>query len=113
MPKHRFQILILPPAYSPEEQARVPAALCVIHKIIWKLDLSEGNSQAENISFVFRGIDEDINAGSDSRRDKIAEDIWKDYQKVLSERGMLDEIDEDSEQELFDSDKWDGEEEDY
>ena len=39
------------------------------------------------------------------KRDKIAEDMWKDYQRVLSERGVLDEIDEDSEQELFDSDK--------
>ena len=38
--------------------------------------------------------------------------MWKDYQRVLSERGMLDEIDGDSEQELFDSDEWD-EEEDY
>ena len=39
--------------------------------------------------------------------------MWKDYQRVLSERGMLDEIDGDSEQELFGSDEWDGEEEDY
>ena len=39
--------------------------------------------------------------------------MWKDYQRVLSERGMLDEIGGDSEQELFDSDEWDGEEEDY
>ena len=39
------------------------------------------------------------------KRDKIAEDMQKDYQRVLSERGVLDEIDEDSEQELFDSDK--------
>ena len=43
------------------------------------------------------------------KRDKIAEDMWKDYQRVLSERGVPDEIDEDSEQEFFDSDEWDGE----
>ena len=43
------------------------------------------------------------------KRDKIAEDMWKDYQRVLSERGVLDEIDEDSEQELFEFDEWDGE----
>ena len=47
------------------------------------------------------------------KRDKIAGDMWKDYQRVLSERGMLDEIDEDSEQELSEYDEWDGEEEDY
>ena len=97
-------------------QARIPDTLCVIHNIIWKLDSSEGNLLANNVSSGFGGIDEDIggnNDGSDSRRDKIAEDMWKDYQRVLSERGMLDEIDGDSEQELFDSDEWDGEEEDY
>ena len=80
------------------------------------MDLSEGNLPAKNVSFGFEGIDKDIggnNDGSDSRRDKIAEDMWKDYQRVLSERGMLDEIDGDSEQELFGSDEWDGEEEDY
>ena len=47
------------------------------------------------------------------KRDKIAGDMWKDYQRVLSERGMLDEIDEDSEQELSEYDELDGEEEDY
>ena len=36
--------------------------------------------------------------------------MWKDYQRVLSKRGMLDEIDEDSEQELFEYDEWVGEE---
>ena len=36
--------------------------------------------------------------------------MWKDYQRVLSKREMLDEIDEDSEQELFEYDEWDGEE---
>ena len=40
----------------------------------------------------------------------MAEDMWKDYQRVLSKREMLDEIDEDSEQELFEYDEWDGEE---
>ena len=80
------------------------------------MDSSEGNLPAENVSFGFGGIDEDIggnNDGSDSRRDKMAEDMWKDYQRILSERGMLDEIDEDLKQELSESDEWDGEEEDY
>ena len=46
------------------------------------------------------------------KEDKIAEDMWRDYQRVLAERG-LDETDEDSDQELFDPDEWDGEGKDY
>ena len=96
-------------------QARIPAALCVIHNLIRKLDSSEGNLQAETVSFGYGGSDEEIgdnNDRSDSRRDKIAEDMWRDYQRVLSEREH-DETDEESDQELSDSDEWDGEGEDY
>ena len=46
--KHRFWILILPPAYSPKVQARIPAALGVIHNLIQELDSSEGSLPAEN-----------------------------------------------------------------
>ena len=105
----------MPPAYSSEVQARLPAALCVIHNLICKLDSSEGNLPAETVSFGYGGSDEEIqdnNDSSDSRRDKIAEDMWRDYQRVLAAREH-DETDEESDQELYDSDEWDGEGEDY
>ena len=38
--------------------------------------------------------------------------MWRDYQRVLAEREH-NETDEESEQELSDSDEWDGEGEDY
>ena len=76
-------------------------SISTIHNLIWKLDSSEGNLPAE------KEIG-DNNTRSDSRRDKIAEGMWRDYQKVLVERG-LDEIDEEPYQESFDSDEWDGE----
>ena len=69
----------------------------------------------ETVSFGYGGGDEEIgdnNDRSDSRRDKIAEDVWRGYQRVWAKRG-LDETDEESDQELFDSDEWDGEGEDY
>ena len=86
--KHRFRILILPPAYSVEVQAKIPAA--------------HGNSN------------EDIGGNddrSDARREKIAEDMWRDYQEILAERGMVDNTDEDSQEESFNSDEWDEEDE--
>ena len=116
MLKCRFRILILPTVYSPEVETRIPVALSIIHNIIWELDSSEGSLPAENISFGYGGSDEDIggnNDGSNPRRDKIAKDMWKDYQRVLTERELLDETDEDAEQELFDSDEWDREKENY
>ena len=40
------------------------------------------------------------NDRSDSRRNGIASDMWRDFQRILEERGMLDETDECSEEEL-------------
>ena len=42
----------------------------------------------------------------------IAEDMWRDYQRILEEVEMLNETDEDSEQELSAFDEWD-DEDDY
>jgi hypothetical protein len=111
--KRRFRILIIPPAYSPEVQARIPAALCAIHNFIREFDSSEGKLPADNISFEYGGSNEDAevsggnNDRTDSRRDRIAEDMWRDYQRILMERGMVDETDEDSEDELLGSDEED------
>ena len=112
--KRRFCILIIPPAYSPELQAKIPAALCTIHNFIREFDSSEGKLPADNFSFGYGDTNGDGEASggndrSDSRRDRIASDMWRDYQRILEERGMLDETDEDSEEELSASDEWDGE----
>ena len=93
-------------------QARIPAALCTIHNFIWEFDSSEGKLPVDNFSFGYGDINQDTEAscgndGSDSRRDRIAEDMWRDYQRILEERGMLDETDEYSEEELSPFDEWD------
>ena len=105
----------MPPAYSVEVQAKIPAALCAIHNFIWQFDPSEGQVPADNIgSFGYGNRNEDIggnNDRSDARREKIAEDMWRDYQEILAERGMVDNTDEDSQEESFSSDEWDEEDE--
>ena len=106
--------MIIPPAYSPELQAKISAALCTIHNFIQEFDSSEGKLPADNFFFGYGDTsgDGEVSGGndrSDSRRDKIASDMRRDYQRILEERGMLDETDEDSEEELSASDEWDGE----
>ena len=75
-------MLILPPAYSVEVQAKIPAALCAIHNFIRQFDPSEGQVPADNIgSFGYVNSNEDTGGDddmSDARREKIAEDTWKD-----------------------------------
>lgn len=87
-----------PPVYSPEVQVRIPAALCVIHNVIQNFDPSEGGLSGDNVSFGYVGSDEEIggtNDRSDVRSDRIAEDMWRDYQRVLAEREMVEWEDED------------------
>lgn len=109
--KRRFRILLMAPEYNAEIQARIPAALCTIHNVIREFDESEGKLPPDNNSFGYGyGGDEPRGSGSDEsdiRRDRIAEEMWRDYQRVLEERGLLDE----TEEEFLDSDEWDEEEE--
>ena len=59
------------------------------------MDSSEGNLPAEIVFFGYGGGDDEIggnNDRSDSRRDKFSEDMWRDYQRVLAERGLDETI---------------------
>lgn len=97
MLKHRFRILHFPPEYAPDVQARIPAALCAIHNFIWQQDPSEGPLPTDNISSGYRHDDtvvESNNEVPDGRRDAIAERMWADYQRILAERGMLEDSDQ-------------------
>ena len=95
---------------------RIPAAVCAINNFIREFDPSKGQVPADNIgSFGNGNRNEDTggNDRSDARKEKIAEDMWRDYQGILAERGMLDNTDEDSQEESFSSDEWDEEDKDY
>ncbi|KIJ09148.1 hypothetical protein PAXINDRAFT_87885, partial [Paxillus involutus ATCC 200175] len=88
--KHQWRILQLAPEYSMAIQARIPAALCAIHNFI-------RNDDPDIFEWDFLGdlveIDHDVGWGTlaegpsdaaerrraDTRRDRIAEDMWADY----------------------------------
>ena len=96
--KRRFKILIIPPEYSMDVQARVFPALTAIHNYIREKDPLE-------IVSVLPPSDDDIvnrieNCGrlateyprraereeATARRDQIAESMWINYQAVLQVR---------------------------
>ena len=128
--KNRFQILRLAPEYSIEIQARIPAALAALHNF-----LQVHNSQAKNLtedsdhapggfyagddSFIPTGMGIDIEEEQDTseasrRRNKIADDMWRQYQEVLHQRSQLEDYDvEDSEETDGDNEETDNNDDFY
>ena len=104
MIKRWFKILIIPPEYSLDIQARVFPALAAIHNYILEKDPVE-------IDDMLPPSDDDIVARVEDtgrlateyprraereratvRRDQIAEFMWVDYQRILRERVSVTEI---------------------
>ncbi|KXN92868.1 hypothetical protein AN958_07065, partial [Leucoagaricus sp. SymC.cos] len=99
--KHRFRILLIGPEYSPQIQSYIPTALAAIHNFIRIYDPQEGRLPGGGNQF-----DLGVNAGDfyvrdiatvsltaaaqkrelDNRRDRIAQDMWDDYQLILKAR---------------------------
>ena len=97
--KKWFHILLLPPEYTLEIQAWIPATLCAIHNFIWEHDPSEREIPGGDIPSNLRGGREntggfdDTNDELDVRRDRIADVMWSDYQRILEERGLVNSTD--------------------
>ncbi|KAG2745074.1 hypothetical protein P692DRAFT_20742611, partial [Suillus brevipes Sb2] len=106
--KQRFRILLLPPAYAMEIQAQIPAALCVLHNFIRVHDPSESNipiddedgeadvgaedavadtRDAEDATAMEEDNEHDFRQAAELR-DRIAEAMWAQYQRVVLERGL-------------------------
>jgi hypothetical protein len=100
--KRRFRILVIPPKYSVKVQAQIPSALCAIHNFIRTHDPKEdelpnlGNSEYSS-SIPNPGDDgvrqmnhgeNDVSDDVTVRRDKIAQDMWDSYQRVLEDREL-------------------------
>lgn len=92
--KHRFRILLLPPSYSMAIQARIPAALCALHNFINENDLNQDINEGDvddpygydpecGVTGQGAQLEE---SGMDVRRDRIATDMWDDYQRRIAER---------------------------
>ncbi|KIJ13850.1 hypothetical protein PAXINDRAFT_41098, partial [Paxillus involutus ATCC 200175] len=84
--KRRFRILLLAAEYSLDIQARIPAALCMIHNFILVLDLAEGDLPEAPI-VIIRGdapaAAMEMGGAQDEgsvTRDNIAQAMWSDYQ---------------------------------
>ena len=117
--KRRFQILLLAPEYNLHTQARLPTALCALHNFIRRYDPDEGDlpgsgqgqgaqehgngigQDGMNVDEELGGDDEHENQTMATLRDRIASEMWNDYQDVLQQRMMDDDDDdwEDSEEE--------------
>ena len=112
--KRRFRILLLAPEYKLDIQSRLPAALCSLHNFIRTHDPDD---ETEEIGADIDPGDEDIPApfipavepeavGGTSRnqaialRNRIAGELWAQYQGVLHDRhrgGDINESDYESE----------------
>ncbi len=99
MLKQRFRILLLPPQYPLDFQARIPAALCALHNSICQTDLDEGELPTDQSQrpyepyTVGRNYSDSLipEADDDSefgkRRLNIANQMWESYQNYLVEHG--------------------------
>jgi len=94
--KRRFRILLLPPEYSMEIQARIPPALCLVHNVI---QVHDPNDMMEYRNVLDEHILTDTGSlanGPPTEQartcanlccDQIAREMWKDYNEERIRRG--------------------------
>lgn len=94
--KRRFRILLLPPEYAMGIQVRIPPALCLVHNII---RVHDPNDMMEYRNVLDEHLLTDTGSLADSppteqarsranlRRDRIAGEMWEDYNKERVRRG--------------------------
>ena len=92
-----------------EIQTRIPAALAAIHNYIQSHDPDEGQLPGEELAdglesagglLVYNpegrepeGAEQIADVPMNNLRNQIATDMWKDYQRVLAERGPPEDSD--------------------
>jgi len=108
--KQRFRILLLPPHYPLDFQARIPVALCALQNFIQEIDHDEGAiptdlHQAAHTPFP-SDIDDDYDGGfivedddeANSevklRRKNIANEMWKSYLDYIADAETTDSDDD-------------------
>jgi hypothetical protein len=106
--KRQFRILQLPPEYGMEIQAQIPPALAALYNFIQTydpddvyddddedednepLDLQMG-PHPNSVGQLGGLVTLQESARANQRRDKIASDMWEQYQHVLAARVARDE----------------------
>jgi hypothetical protein len=99
--KRRFRILVFPPEYSMEIQARIPAALCALHNFIRRSDPSEIDDYpdaadlASNCAngagigdLATRAINTAERERMSLKRDQIAQEMWDSYMAWVQRGGV-------------------------
>ncbi|KAF8804012.1 hypothetical protein BYT27DRAFT_7108281, partial [Phlegmacium glaucopus] len=97
--KWRFRILLLPPEYSLDIQARVPAALAATHNFIHTHDADADDEEdaltESGDDFSYGHFNEDDtstfaydNEEVDGQWDQISQEMWDDYRRECEERGI-------------------------
>jgi hypothetical protein len=132
--KRRFRILLVSPEYKIAIQARIPAALCALHNYIRIHDPDEEplphravfNDNPTHQGQPAQGgpdvtdpmVEDDVvdDVSANVFRDRMAAEMWEDYQNILHERNLVDithslDIDEDPE-DIEDIDQYYGSEDD-
>jgi hypothetical protein len=100
--KHKWRILLLPPEYTMDIQARIPTALCALHNFIRQFN-PEDFYDPELGGINLLNEEDDVGQGvigngpadpverrrADTCRDAIAREMWIDYQEELRNRGIV------------------------
>ena len=92
----------MPPCFSLNAQAQIPAALAALHNFICLHDLREGDIPNDTVvprddnpnyqgqpHIPFENTADHTSTNTGEIQDYIAQCMWDDYQRILSERGML------------------------
>ena len=101
--KSRFRILVYPPQFDMETQTRLPPALAALHNFIRKHDPDDiadfDDSEDPQPGTRVEGLDAEGQLAdglpgaaerqqSNRRRDRIAQELWTQYQAELSRRNL-------------------------
>ena len=111
MLKQRFRILLLPPYYPLDFQARIPAALCALQNFIQEVDHDEGAIPTDSQQLAYTPFSPDIyddhgsgfiaedddeaNSEVKLRRMNIANEMWESYLNYMedTETDSSDDLD--------------------
>ncbi|KAG2742872.1 hypothetical protein P692DRAFT_20697518, partial [Suillus brevipes Sb2] len=94
--KRRFRILLLPPEYKMDIQARIPPALCLVHNVIRVHDpndmmdyrnVLDAHILTDTGNLANGPPTEQARTRVSLRRDQIASEMWEAYNRERIQRG--------------------------
>jgi hypothetical protein len=108
--KRRFRILKLAPEYRMDIQNRLPAALCALHNFIKihdpddPIEMQEMDNENEDVPLMIPEVEPEAGGGAGANqnqaialRNRIADELWAQYQGVLHQRELEGDINDNDE----------------